>query len=368
MARQPELPQDAETLFRAVAAVADAFYVVDAAGRVTLLNPAALQILGYDDAAELIGQPSHKTIHCRRADGSPFPEEDCPLLRPLATGETIHQDQDWFVRKDATWVAVAYSSAPVDLAGGRGAVVTFRDISDQLRVGALEASRARIAQAADGARRTIERDLHDGAQQQFVAAAMRLEHARQLLATAPDDAALMLQAAQNDLREAIAELKRLAHGIHPAELSERGLVAALRTLARRSAIPVGLSAGDLGRLAPAVEATAYYIAAEATANAIKHARATEAEIRLTVVADRLRLTVTDNGVGGAAVGRGTGLQGLHDRADAAGGRMSLVSPPGGPTVISADLPTAGPAAPRPLRPPLSLDHRLSASVSAAGQG
>jgi signal transduction histidine kinase len=184
----------------------------------------------------------------------------------------------------------------------------------------------------------------------------------------PDDAAVMVQAVQADLREAIAELRRLAHGIHPAELSERGLVAALRALARRSAIPVRLSACDPGRLDPAVEATAYYIAAEATANVVKHARATEAEITLTLPGDRLRLTVTDDGAGGAAVGRGTGLQGLHDRADAAGGRMSVVSPPGGPTVITADLPAAGPAAPGPPCPPPSPGQRLSAPASAARQG
>src|SRR5437867_3524535 len=124
----------------------------------------------------------------------------------------------------------------------------------------VQASRARIAKAADDARRTIERDLHDGAQQQFVAVAMRLESARRLVDTA-----------QADLREAIAELQRLAHGIHPAELPKRGLTAALRTLARRSATPVEVTADDVGRLHPEIEATAYYIAAEAAANAVKHA-------------------------------------------------------------------------------------------------
>jgi len=142
------------------------------------------------------------------------------------------------------------SSAPVDLVDGRGVVVAFRDISARVRLGEVEASRARIAKAADDARREIERDLHDGAQQQFVAVAMRLENARRLIQTDPADAARLVDAAHADLREAIAELRRLAHGIHPAELSRRGLTAALRTLARRAAIPVDLKAEDVGRLPP----------------------------------------------------------------------------------------------------------------------
>ncbi len=334
--------ENAGTLFRAVAAAADALYVVDAAGRITFLNPAALKILGYADEDELLGRPSHETIHYRRPDGSPFPVAECPLLRPRLTGETVHLDLDWFVRKDTTHAAVSYSSAPVDLTDGRGAVVAFRDIADQLRIRELEASRARIAQAADDARKTIERDLHDGAQQQFVAVAMRLETARRLLAVAPDDAARLLQAVHADLREAIAELRRLAHGIHPAELPEKGLIPALRTLARRAATPVDVKATDVGRLQPAIEAAAYYIAAEATANAVKHARAHQVEIALARTPHALQLTITDDGVGGAAVSAGTGLQGLHDRAAAVGGQVTLVSPTGGPTILTADLPILRP--------------------------
>jgi PAS domain S-box-containing protein len=346
MIARPELPDNAETLFRAVAAVADALYVADAAGRIAFLNPAAVKILGYADERELLGRPSHETIHYLRPDGSPFPAAQCPLLRPRLTGETLHLEQDWLVRKDGTQVAVSYSSAPVDLTGGRGAVVAFRDISDRLRLGEVEASRARIAKAADDARRTIERDLHDGAQQQFVAVAMRLESARRLIEDAPADAARLVEAAQADLRDAIAELQRLAHGIHPAELPRRGLTAALRTLARRSATPVDVKATDVGRLHPEIEATAYYIAAEAATNAVKHANAGQVEITLACTSDALQLKITDDGVGGAAFGGGTGLQGLRDRADAAGGHLTLVSPAGGPTVLMADLPIPGPPAAR----------------------
>lgn len=337
----PGLPANAETLFRAVAAVADALYVSDAAGRLAFLNPAALKILGYRDAGELLGRPTHETIHYLRPDGSRFPAAQCPLLRPSRTGETLQLEQDSLVRKDGTQVAVSYSSAPVDLPSGRGVVVACRDISARVRLSEVEASRARIAKAADEARKRIERDLHDGAQQQFVAVAMRLESARSLIKTEPDGAAHLVDAAHADLLEAIAELRRLAHGIHPGELSRRGLVAALRDLARRSAIPADVDVTEIGRLPPEIEATAYYIAAEATANAVKHGNAGHITIALARTAGALRLTITDDGSGGAAFGDGTGLQGLRDRAEAAGGRLTLVSPVGGPTIVTAALPDDG---------------------------
>jgi PAS domain S-box-containing protein len=334
----PRLAADAETLFRAVAAAADALYVADAAGRIAFLNPAALQILGYGEPADLLGRPSHETIHYLRPDGSMFPVAECPLLRPCRTGETIQVEHDSFVRRDGTQVAVSYSSAPVDLVGGRGVVVAFRDISARLRLGEVEASRTRIAKAADDARRTIERDLHDGAQQQFVAVAMRLDNARRLIETAPAEAARLVDAAHVDLLEAIGELRRLAHGIHPAELSRRGLLAAVRSLARRSAIPVDVEVEDIGLLSSDIEATAYFIVAEATGNAVKHASAGHVTITLACRAGVLRLTIADDGTGGAAFGEGTGLQGIRDRADAAGGRLTLASPVGGPTIVTADLP------------------------------
>jgi PAS domain S-box-containing protein len=120
---------DAGTLLAAVAAVADGLYVVDSQGRIRFLNPAALQILGYEDERQLLGRPSHDTIHYLRPDGSPFPAAECPLLRPRATGELVRVEEDCFVRQDGSLVPVAYSSAPVSLPDGRGAVVSFRDVS-----------------------------------------------------------------------------------------------------------------------------------------------------------------------------------------------------------------------------------------------
>jgi PAS domain S-box-containing protein len=333
-----ELKATTDTLFRAVAAVADALYVVDSGGRIAFLNPAALRILGYTEERELLGKPSHATIHYLRPDGSPFPEDECPLLRPLRSGATVRIERDWFVRKDGSSVPVAYSSAPVELDGGRGAVVAFRDLSERLRLGEVEESRARIARAAYAARRAIQRDLHDGAQQQFVSVALQLENARGLIEEESPEASRLLATAQADLQDAIEELRRLAQGIHPAELSKSGLAAALRTLAKRSGASINVTVERFGRLAPEIESAAYFITAEATANAVKHASANQIEIDVAKARDELRVTVTDDGPGGASFGEGTGLQGLRDRAEAIGGDLTVDSPIGGPTVLTADLP------------------------------
>jgi PAS domain S-box-containing protein len=122
---------DAAMLLAAVDALAHALYVVDAQGRIRFLNPAALRILGYADAGQLLGRPSHDTIHYLRPDGSPFPVAECPLLRPRVTGESVQVDDDWFVRQDGSLVPVAYSSSPIALPEGRGAVVSFRETSER---------------------------------------------------------------------------------------------------------------------------------------------------------------------------------------------------------------------------------------------
>jgi PAS domain S-box-containing protein len=130
----PELSQlvDAATVHAAVAAAADALYIVDPRGRIRFLNQAALEILGYEDERQLLGRPSHDTIHYLRRDGTPFPAAECPLLRPRINGETVRVEADWFVRQDGSLVAVSYSSAPVALPNGRGAVVSFREVAQHL--------------------------------------------------------------------------------------------------------------------------------------------------------------------------------------------------------------------------------------------
>jgi PAS domain S-box-containing protein len=122
-------PVDAATLHAAVVASADALYIVDPRGRIRFLNRTALRILGYEDERQLLGRPSHDTIHYLRPDGTPFPAAECPLLRPRLSGETVRVNDDWFIRQDGTLVPVSYSSAPVGLPDGRGAVVSFRERS-----------------------------------------------------------------------------------------------------------------------------------------------------------------------------------------------------------------------------------------------
>jgi PAS domain S-box-containing protein len=133
----PELlqPADADAVHAAVDASADALYVVDPRGRIRFLNRAALRILDYEDERQLLGRPSHDTIHYLHRDGTPYPAAECPLLRPRLSGETVRVDEDWFVRQDGSLVPVAYSSAPVPLADGRGAVVSFRERPAQDGVG-----------------------------------------------------------------------------------------------------------------------------------------------------------------------------------------------------------------------------------------
>src|SRR5262249_29226744 len=144
--------------------------------------------------------------------------------------------------------------------------------------GEVTESRARIARAAYAARRTIQRDLHDGAQQQFVTVALQLENARSLIDAESPRAGSLVADAQAGLQEAIEQLRRLAQGIRPVELTERGLEAALRSIARRSTVSVSVTVGKLGRLAPEIESAAYFISAEATANAVRHANASRIEI------------------------------------------------------------------------------------------
>jgi signal transduction histidine kinase len=187
----------------------------------------------------------------------------------------------------------------------------------------VSASRARIVAAADQARRRIERNLHDGAQQRLVSLALRL---RAVQAAIPPQFGARLDDAVTEAAGALDELGEIARGIHPAVLAERGLAPALKTLARRSAIPVDLQVHVEQRLPEPVEVSAYYVIAEALSNAAKHARASTVSVQTEVADDVLLLTVRDDGDGGAGFTRGTGLAGLKDRVEALGGRIFLDVP------------------------------------------
>jgi signal transduction histidine kinase/CheY-like chemotaxis protein len=205
----------------------------------------------------------------------------------------------------------------------------------------VRASRARIVAAGDEQRARIERDLHDGAQQQLVALAIALRSARgRVDAAAQPELALTLAQASERAESAVTELRELAGGIHPAILVEAGLPAALASLARRATVPVTVEAPLAGRLPAPVEASAYFLVSEALANTSKHAHAHAAHVRTEVVGDRLRIEVADDGVGGADLARGTGLRGLADRVAALNGSLRVESPPGGGTHVVAEIPCA----------------------------
>ncbi len=206
------------------------------------------------------------------------------------------------------------------------------------RAAHLRASRARGVDAAEAERRRIERDLHDGAQQRLLSVAMDLGRAQAKMETDPEGARQLLAQAHAGTKAAIAELRDLARGIHPAILTDRGLDAALSSLAARAPVRVSLSVDISHRPPAAVESIAYFIVAESLTNMAKHSGATEASVRVSRDDQRVIVEVYDNGVGAAVPCAGGGLAGLADRAATIDGVLSVDSPPGGPTVIRAELP------------------------------
>jgi PAS domain S-box-containing protein len=202
----------------------------------------------------------------------------------------------------------------------------------------LTASRARIVEAGDAARRRIERNLHDGAQQRLVAVAVTLRRAEAELERGTPDAMALLSGARAELADALVELRELARGIHPAILSERGLATALEVITARCGLPVELSAELADRLPEPVEAAAYYVVAEAMSNASKHANASLLRVEAARDGDNAVVQVSDNGVGGADPSGGSGLRGLCDRVEALGGTLTFESPPGVGTTVTARIP------------------------------
>jgi signal transduction histidine kinase len=203
----------------------------------------------------------------------------------------------------------------------------------------LEASRARIVEAADAARQRIERDLHDGAQQRLVSLALNLRLLQSNL-DADSEAARELEAARSELDRTLEELRDLARGIHPSVLTDRGLEAALAALAHRAPVPVRLEADGCEELPDAVQTTAYFIVSEALTNAFKHACCNQVTVRLGADDGWATVEVRDDGVGGTDPGRGSGLSGLSDRVGALGGTLEVDSPAGEGTTIRARIPAA----------------------------
>jgi signal transduction histidine kinase len=205
----------------------------------------------------------------------------------------------------------------------------------------LEASRVRIIGAADEARRRVQRDLHDGAQQRIVALILETRMLAHSDAAQTSGLDAELRRHEVDLNGVLEELQMIASGLHPAALSRGGLAPALKTLARRSPVPVVLDVRPPTAVAESLEAAAYYVVAETLTNTTKHAKASRVDVAVESHNGHLRISVRDDGVGGADPVRGSGLLGLKDRVATFGGTMTLDSPSGGGTTVVAELPLTG---------------------------
>jgi PAS domain S-box-containing protein len=322
-----------------VAAALDCIITIDDKGRVLAFNPAAEHTFGYtaDEAigremAELIVPPSLRERHregfarCVKIGGG-------ALLGKRVEITGMHADGHEFpVELTITRVGVP---GPPRFTGFVRDITERRLADDELR-----ASRRRIVEAGDAARRRIERDLHDGAQQWLVNLGLTLRMARGQLGKDPDQARTLIEEALDDLEHATSELRELARGIHPAVLSDGGLAPALRALVKAAKVPVDLAAVPAERFEEQVEAAAYFVVAEALTNVVRYSGASAATVGLMRDDGLLLVEVRDDGRGGADPERGSGLRGLDDRVAALDGTLELVSPPGEGTIIRASIPCA----------------------------
>jgi len=307
---------------------------IDAEGRIRNLNPATVVAAGYEDEEQVRGSYFWDVF----IDES---ERDAMTARfhAAAPGHAPAEYENAFTNGQGERRVIAWRSAPVlDDAGsviriiGGGLDITQRKRDEE----ELKASRTRIVAAEDGARRRLERNLHDGAQQRLVALSVALRLAQAKLAD-PEAAGQILTQAGDELAHALEELREIARGIHPAVLTDRGLNAALRSLADRAPIPVEISTLER-RLPDHIEAAAYYVVSEAVTNVVKHARASSVEVRIDAPDGSLVIQVSDDGIGGADPRGGSGLRGLADRVAVFDGRLEVLSPPDGGTRVVAEIP------------------------------
>lgn len=318
----------------------DCIVTIDDESRIIEFNPAAERTFGYRgedvvglDMADLIVPPHLREQH-RRGLRRHLEDEQKRVLDQRIEIEAM--------RSDGSVFPVELTITRINVPGSAVFTAYLRDITDRRRAEAeLRASRARVIEAGDAARRQIERDLHDGAQQQLVAVAVGLRIARTRLEKGDHEAASELLAeAGDDLAEAITELRELARGIHPAVLVEGGLDPALRGLVQRSSVAARLVAVPDERLPAAVEAAAYFVVAEGLTNVARHAEAELVQVELSRVGTFLRVEIRDDGIGMArtAARDGTGLRGLADRLAVLEGHLRLETPSGGGTTLIAEMP------------------------------
>ncbi len=308
---------------------------LDVEGRIRNLNPATVAASGHGDEEDVRGRyfwdvfiddDERDAMIERFHEASPdFPPAEYENIFTNARGQRR---------------VIAWRSAPVlDEAGSvirivaGGLDVTQRKQQEE----ELRASRTRLVAAGDEARRQLERNLHDGAQQRLVSLSLALRLAQSKLETNPAETAEILVGASDELAHALEELRELARGIHPAVLTDRGLGAALEGLAARSPVPVEIESLP-ERLPEAIEAAAYYVISESVANVVKHANATSVDVRVQRLDGVVVIEVADDGIGGADSGGGSGLRGLADRVAALDGTLRVESPPSEGTRVVAEIP------------------------------
>ena len=339
-----ERRRDAEALrykdarYRAMLDTAlDPIVTIDHQGCVLDFNAAAERTFGYRAAevrgremAELIIPPE---LRARHRNGL---ERYLRTLQPTMLNRRIELTA---MRADGSLFPVELAITRADVPGSPAFAGYLRDITERKRAESeLRSSRARIVEAADTARRRLERDLHDGAQQRLVQLSQDLRRAVAELDRDAGRARELLEVALEDVSEATRELRELARGIHPAALTHGGLAPALRALVARAGDPVRLLAAPKARFTAAAEATAYFTVAEALTNAVRYAHADSIEVAAGDDDGTLWVEVRDNGRGGAELGAGTGLTGLADRLTALDGRLAVDSVPGSGTVVRAEIP------------------------------
>jgi signal transduction histidine kinase len=297
---------------------------------------------GVIDGRGILGQMLRTRQSVRMEDFDEVGGRVAALMRSLgvrsaAGGPIIIRGRVWGA------LVVAWPEQPVLPAGVELGIAAFAELVAYAIENAeardeIAASRARLVEAADEARRRIERDLHDGAQQRLVAAALDLTLLEKELEQDPVSARIVLARAREQLDGGLRDLRDLARGIHPSILTDRGLAVALQGLAKRAPMPVELNVAVPERLDPAIEAAAYFLVSEALTNVAKHARAETATVEVAANDDAVVISVTDDGAGGAQTGRGSGLGGLTDRVEAVGGRLEITSAEDEGTRIRARLP------------------------------
>jgi signal transduction histidine kinase len=293
------------------------------------LGDPSLQIAFWLPAEERYVDPTGQTVELPTASRTRAVTLLEHASRPVAA--LIH-DPSLF--EDPTFLEAVGAATRITLENAR--------LQAELRAQLTEvrASRARILAAGDEERRRLERDLHDGAQQRLLATRLALQLVRDRAPEGDAEVEALLGEADAEVQSAVEEIRALARGLHPAILSEDGLAAALAALARRSPIPVEISAVPAERLPVDVETAAYFLAAEGIANAAKHASASRVRVGVRRRDGRAVVLVDDDGVGGAEASPGSGLSGLRDRIEALGGRFALTSQPGGGTELRAEIPCA----------------------------